>query len=248
MRSDLRQKFPDVIDHGLRGLYHSAELTFVKGASLKPSAIPAELAELTCTTDGQSLTLSTRRFHGACFSSLTIAAISSAQRLRSLTVIGLPQPGSPGPVLGIDIIALRGQISLLAIDLSPTDLDFWESHCRQPLEQLAAGLNGATVPRKLPAFSADSFSSLSVICGARVGQEAPVFDAIEIFLFDALQVAQQATKAAPSVAARDRRASWLLAEQRNRKEHEAFSRMFGPAIAARYLDDFLFGAEAGLHS
>lgn len=245
MRSTVNQKSYDSIDSGLRGLVHSAERTFLCGAELTPAAIPAGLARIDGSLDGQPLTLCTRRYHGAGFASLTVAAIHCAEQLRTLTVIGLPRRGSPGPVLGMDIIALHGQISLLAIDLSPTDPEFWEAHCRKRLEELAARIDAtALVWRKPPAFSAGTFSPLALICGVRAGLEPQVLAALESFLCEVPAITRQAESAAPSPAARDRLTSWLQAEQRNRKEHAALSRMFGAELAARYLDGFLFSTEA----
>lgn len=248
MRSSLIQKSADVIDLGLRELLCKCEQTLVQGCPLVPCPIPDGLAALEGNLNDQTLILRTRRYHGAQFSAFTTATMSLAGQLRSLTIIGLPQPGSPAPVLGVDIIALHGQISLLAIDLSPTDLAFWESHCCGALDALAVKLEGATVPRKRPAFAVDTFSRLAMICGVRAGQELRSLSALGTFFDDVLKIAQHASQAALSTAARDRRASWLLAEQRNRKEHEALARIFGPSLAARYLDDFLFGGEAGVPS
>jgi hypothetical protein len=183
----------------------------------------------------------TQRYQGEQLAPLTVAMIEIDQQLCSLTVVGLPQLGSPGPVLGIDLIALRGSLSLVALDLAPMDPDFWSAHCSPLLTAVHTLAEPALVLRKRPEFAAEVFSSQALIAGARVGQEEVVVAAVELLLVRSAPLfGKTSLPHCPGAAPRLLR--WLAAERQNRKEHNALAHMFGAAFATEYLDRFLFGA------
>ena len=232
------------LDQWLRRLLRRAELLLADGAE-PPAEIPPELRQIEGYFDDKPIRLLTWRLRSPYFASLTLAALEAEGRLCSLTVIGLPQPGAPWPVLGMDIIALRGSISLLAIDLAPTDWSFWKAHCEGVLHQVRAAAAPALVLRKRPDFTAEAFSPLALIAGVRSGQEAPALAAAELLLERIAEILRSAALPQFSPVARERQSRWLAAERRNRKEHNALERMFGPALATHYLDDFLFRTDPG---
>ena len=184
----------------------------------------------------------TQRYRGAHLAPLTIAVLEQEQKLCSLTVIGLPRAGAPSPVLGIDLIALRGALSLVALDLAPLDTHFWSTHCSSILDAVHTLVAPALVPRKRPAFAADVFSPQALIGGTRVGQEETVFAAAELLLVRTAELLAQTSPATLCTKAEERLGRWLAAERHNRKEHNALSQMFGAAFATQYLDQFLFGS------
>jgi len=235
-----------VIDQGLRSLLASVEHSFVKETGMRSCRVPAQISEMKGVLDGSPLFLRTRRYRGIFFDSLTVAVLESAERLRSLTVIGLPPPGAPWPILGMDIIALRGSgISLVALDLAPTDLPLWETSCAPIMSDLHAQLKDAVVPRKRPEFTADAFSRLALIAGVRASREGAVFSAVETLLLRTIELLQRMPTIKYTNAAQERRERWLEAEKQNRKEHDALARLFGPAVAKNYLDGFLFASRTG---
>lgn len=228
------------VDHCLRRLLLSAQHTCRHDLQLAPCEFPAEFAKLEGWLDGKPVTLHSWRYGGAQFSTFTLAVLEVGQRLCSFTAVGLPAEGAPLPILGIDIIALRGAISLVALDLAPTDEAFWVAHCAQVLEGVLTDVKDAIVPRKRPSFTEGVFSPLAVIAGARSSCETVVIGAAEALLHGAASIVKSRREPSFSTAAQTRRELWLAAEKRNRKEHNALGKMFGAPIATRYLDQFLF--------
>lgn len=227
--------------------------------ALQPVALPSDLACAAGMLRGQAVRMYTQRFSGSGFLSLTVARIeTSPGRLCSLTVVGIPQPGAGLPILGMDLIGLSGSLSLVAVDLAPTDAQgdasTWHSDCAPLLRDLQRGTADALIPRKRPQFTVDTFSALSVIAGARNGTEEIVLRGLTTFVQQAsdLWLRKQAdcrahgaeTESPRSQAELDRIRRWMLAEQSNRKEHNALSAIFGADFAARYLHGFLFDPPA----
>lgn len=242
----------DYLSCGLKWL----DALIVQRLGLQEVAIPADLAAATGLLRGAPVVLRTRRYRGAGFAPLTLAHIENAQgRLCSLTVVGLPQPGSGLPILGMDLIALNGALSLVAVDLAPIHAQAWQTDCAPLLIDLQQQTAGSLIARKRPEFSVDTFSPLAVIAGARSGAERTVFCALvellqrvsdlwlrRLGLTTASEVSWEDPGQIHAEAESVRR--WLLAEQENRKEHSALAAIFGPDFAKRYLHGFLFSTAA----
>lgn len=235
---------------------------------LQSVAIAADMAQVDGILRGRAVRMTSQRYTGPGFAALTIACITTPTELTaapsgladapsrtagspeqavsvSLTVVGLPWPGSGLPILGMDLIALRGSLSLLAIDLAPTDHDLFQARCAPSLLRLQNRVAEAVVPRRPPAFTQGTFSSLALIAAARPGSEAVVFDAILRFIDEAAELACSAWPEPPDLYAATQRdeaaiARWLAAERQNRREHNALSQIFGEPFAERYLHGFLF--------
>lgn len=230
------------LDAGLRRLWHKACTQMVDELALLPVALPPTLARAEGTLGDRPVIMHTRRYQGAQLAPLTVAVLEIDQCLCSLTVIGLPPAGSPGPVLGIDLIALRGTLSLVAIDLSPLDESFWSAHCSSLLAAVHTLAAPALVPRKRPEFAAEVFSPQALIAGARAGEEEAVLAGVEFLLARIAPLFERAATQGPVPGADSRLHRWLAAERRNRKEHNALAQLFGATFAAEYLDRFLFGS------
>lgn len=230
-----------LIDRELRQLWDLVEDCVAPRLGLRSVALPPPLAIASGLLEGSVLTLRTQRYAGASGAALTLAAIATAKgRLCTLTVLGIPPQRANWPVLGIDLIALRGTLALVAVDLAPLDPAFWQRCCAPLLQALRTRTQDAVVPRKRPAFTVETFSPLAVIAGARAGGEVAVCAAIAQFLKETSMLLSGESRSAPSPSAQAARASWFAAEKQNRKEHDALSRIFGPRFAAYYLDEFLF--------
>lgn len=228
--------------------------------SLSPQriAIAPDLAQVHGVLRGTAVAMSTQRYRGPGFQSLTIACIAEshgdptpaidtpADDASTLTVVGLPWPASGLPVLGMDLIALRGSLSLVAIDLAPTDPDTWQGHAAPILTRLREQVADVVVPRRLPAFTEGVFSPLSLIVAARPGTEPTLFAAIRQFVDDVAALwhrrCQASPIALPTTQTEPAITRWLAAERQNRKEHNALSQIFGEPFAQRYLHSFLFAA------
>ena len=216
------------------------------GLGLEAAAMPVGLERMTGEVRGVPVMMTTRRAQGGRFAALTCATIRDAEGvLRSLTVIGMPAGGTPGPVLGIDLIGLGGALSLIAVDLAPVDGQVWEERAAAPLAGLHAALGEGAVARRWPEFAAEVFSPRAVIAGARRGAEAGLLAAVAGFVscLPGVYAPMAALPVARQVAADERVRAWRQAELRNRREHDALARIFGAGAAAAYLAA-LFGEEA----
>jgi hypothetical protein len=230
------------IDPGLRAVLAAAQ-RWIDAAKLDPAPLPGRLGELQGALGEANLRLSTRRHVGGGLAALTVAAIRDDQgRQRSATLIGLPDPATLAPVLGVDLIGFGGALSLVAVDLSPTDDEAWAGRAAPLLARLHAAVGDHGVPRRWPAFAAEVFSSQALIVGARRGAEGPVLAAVADFVADVAAVFRGPVTSEPErvAAAAARVVAWRRAELANRREHDALARIFGPADAADYLE-MLFG-------
>jgi len=239
---------PDPLDQGLHAALTAARQRLVLELELAERPLPAGLALLRGEARGLELELRTTCFMGHGFAALFIAEIvAQGGQRRSATVIGLPQRGALLPVLGVDLIALGGALSLAALDLAPTDDLFWQERAAPLLEACHARVAGHTVARRWPAFAHAAFSPLALIAAARPGAEQHVFAAAADLLVGVAQLARDAASApadpARAAHAYQRRLAWQAAERHNRREQDALTRLFGPDAAARYLHH-LFGAGA----
>lgn len=230
------------IDFGLRAVLAACQ-RWIDATGLDRVTLPGGLDALRGTLGERSLRLGTRRHVGGGFASLTVAAISDdEQQLRSATLIGLPDPATLAPVLGVDLIGFGGALSLVAVDLSPTDDRAWAAQAGPLLDRLHAAVAEHVVPRRWPAFAAEVFSSRALIAGVRRGEEAPVLAAIAEFVAEVAGVFAQPRVTDPQriAAAAARVSAWRRAELANRREHDALARIFGEVDAAAYLE-LLFG-------
>ncbi len=230
------------IDAGLRAVLAAAE-GWIAAAGLDRVALPGGLGELRGALGAATLQLGTRRHVGGGFAALTVAAIRDEQGLlRSATLIGLPEPATLAPVLGVDLIGFGGALSLVAVDLSPTDDAAWSGRAAALLARLHAAVGDHVVPRRWPAFAAEVFSPRALIVGVRRGAEAQVLAAVAEFVADVAAVFRGPHTTEPSrvAAVAARVLAWRRAELANRREHDALARIFGAADAADYLE-LLFG-------
>ncbi|HTN91863.1 MAG TPA: hypothetical protein VL242_49680, partial [Sorangium sp.] len=141
-----------------------------------------------------------------------------------------------------DLVAFGGRLSLVALDLSPTDAAFWQEHARPLLEAAHARAAAKLAPRRPPAFAEGALSPLALIAGVRPGAEGAAFDAAA-GLLDALRGLPALDPARPGErgeAAFRRNLALRRAELSNRKEADVLAAMFGRAFADRYLREHLF--------
>ena len=234
----------DAIAEGLSGVLTAAQ-AWAAALGLQASPLPAGLGALTGELRGAPVRMTTWRGQGGPFAALTIATIHGADgALASVTLIGLPAAGTPGPVLGVDLIGLGGALSLIAVDLAPIDRPHWEARAEAPLLRLQAALGEGAVARRWPSFAAEVFSPRAVIVGARRGAEAELLAAVAGFVaqLDGVYAPGPTLTAEAAEAAAERARAWRRAELRNRREHDALARIFGAATAEAYLAA-LFGGE-----
>ena len=137
--------------------------------------------------------------------------------------------------------SLGRALSLVAVDLAPTDREWWASQAAPRLERLHAITADAVVPRRWPEFAVEVFSPRALLVGVRRGREVEVLAGVAAFVAALADLAGESpADPAAASAAEARCRQWCLAERRNRREHDALARMFGEAVAAAYID-LVFG-------
>ncbi|MCB9756520.1 MAG: hypothetical protein H6713_41925 [Myxococcales bacterium] len=237
------------IQRGLHALLDAVGREYVDASSLRAVDIPARFATLDGRLGDRALRLVTQVFTGGAIERLTVAAMSTPPTsagpaaLVSCTVSALPVRGASLPILGLDYVALGGGLSLVAFDLSPTDVDTW-ADARNNIVDLSRRADIALRPRPRPEFVDQTFSPLAVF--ARADRDAAAF-ACELgvtLLTRHARLCEAPAWLAPTRArlADARVDQWCAAMRRNKKESRALQRIFGP-IAVDYLEDFLFTRE-----
>jgi hypothetical protein len=157
------------------------------------------------------------------------------------TVIALPADGFRHEVVGFDLIAFGGRLSLAAVDLAPLDDEHFAVHARPRLQRLHADASKWVVERRAPAFVKDTFSPDALIVAERQGTDGALLEAVTAFAKGLADFPTE--RAADESVARERKARWKRAMNQNRKEMEALSRLFGAAWVRDYVDEVLFPHE-----
>lgn len=228
----------DTLDAGLRAVQRAA-LDLVARLALAEVELPPDLRRLEGAIRGLPVAMPLRRFTGGAFAALTLATIVDRDdRLHAVTIIGTPADDSLAPILGVDLVALAGSLSLVAVDLAPTDDATWSAIAEPRLASLHRATKGRIVARRLPEFAAEVFSPRALLAGVHRGHTSAVLDAIAEFVVGLAPIFAPTSAADPTrrAAARDRGVRWRLAERRNRREHDALARIFGADPAAALID------------
>ncbi len=210
---------------------------------LRKVEIPADFAQLHGVLNEIPIKMQTCRYRSPGYESLSLSVLQDdAARPHAVTLIGLPVPGTPLPVIGLDAVALGARWSLLALDLAPTDTDYWEKRCASALEDMHCRLRKSMKMRRLPDFAQHSFSRLALIAAVHDGQEHLVAGEVAEFIrAQALPLLQEQIPATPhSDQAAQHNLAWRRAERANRKEQKALGRLFGEERARRLIEDILF--------
>ncbi|MEO0814212.1 MAG: hypothetical protein AAFY60_15225, partial [Myxococcota bacterium] len=197
--------------------------------------VPDALAHRVGYIGDEQVELRTRRFRGGALESLTFASISDTTGMcRSVTLIGFPTADSPLPILGVDLIAFRRHLSLVALDYAPTNFAYWNQTASPVLRHLRDWTESHLKARKRPEFTVDAFSDLAIISASPRGSEAIACEAATRLLSTYLNFARE-SMVWPSQPGDQTVAQWCEAERQNRKEHDALGRVFGSSFAESYL-------------
>ena len=240
----------------LRWLHDEVVAEFIADTGLKPLEVPPRFAYAQGSYGGIPVELHTRRYHGSSFSEFTVATMleafpsnqtepsRAAPLIRSLTLHGVPKKGMPQPILGVDLVSNEHGMPLIALDLSPVDLDFHAAQCEALLLAVRIAAEPGVIHRKWPQFAQSTYSSLALIAGTRPEGAEYAIAAATLLLRGAKPIYARAISAdaAPGqlIEYEKRRATWLEAQRQNRKELDALSRIFGADFSSRYHNEFLF--------
>ncbi len=234
------------IQRGLLALLSEVERAYVDALSLREVSISPRFETLAGGIGERRLLLETKVFTGGALERLTIAVMytpspaGAPPALVSCTVSALPAFGVALPILGLDYVALGSKLSLVAFDLSPTDIETW-SDARNNLIDLSRRADARLTARPRPQFVDQTFSPLAVF--ARADREfAELACGLGVTLLErhaGLCAAARPLPFARANAADTMVECWCGAMRRNKKESRALQRIFGP-VAVDYLEDFLF--------
>lgn len=234
----------DPIQRGLAALFEAVERHLVGELELSERAVPEEFTVLTGTVRGHAVRLESREFHGGTIARLTVATMLFPEtgRLLSCTVSAVPDADTGLPVLGLDYVALRGALSLVALDLSPLDGACWSRDVEPLLTPIHDQAADALEQRPRPPFLEGVFSPRAVFARADATRAA-LACGMGVRLVGGFSRLARARGTAPSPggaqAARIAQRRWNTAMRRNKKEVRALTAIFGP-VSRRYIDHFLF--------
>ena len=223
----------------------AAELaTFPQQLGLYPVAIPPEFAHAAGVIGEMPIVMETQRYAAPWLEHFTLAVLRDAHaQVLSVTVSAVPHC-CPLPILGLDYVAFRGMLSLVALDLCPTDQGFWQAYAAAPLAHIHLQAQGLTA-RKVPTFTRGIFSPHAVFAAARPGQESVALDLAQQLLTLYLELPRMSLADSEQADLLAMTLRWRLAMRQNKKEQQALARIFGEDYAHRYLDDFLFAVPRG---
>jgi Ferredoxin-dependent bilin reductase len=207
---------------------------------LKPVSVPESYRLLHGTLAGTQVQMLTHAFASEAYVRWVYVAMRESDTKESRnelakpitrTLVGLSRANAP--IVGMDVVAMKGRVSLFALDLAPAGgACAW----RAPLLVASKAHLTAWKDRPLPAFAHETFSPEAIIGAASEGEEQALLDCTAQ-LFNGLA---HSVNSSTGTADPDRINAWLASERKNRKERSALSRIFGEDTALGYFDEFLF--------
>jgi hypothetical protein len=214
--------------------------TLQNALNLEPVAVPEPYRLLRGTLGGVQVEMVTHAFASEAYARWVYVAMhetvngeSKQPKPMTRTLVGLPKTNVP--IVGMDAVAMKGRVSLFALDLAPAgDTNGW----RAPLLSASKEHLSAWKERPMPAFAHDTFSGEAIIGSVSEGEESALLACTD-HLFGGLASEVQSSS---GTADPGRVNAWLASERKNRKERNALSRIFGEETALAYFDEFLFRA------
>jgi hypothetical protein len=224
------------VDEGLRAVLDATVEALTPG--LESLELPPSLARRHGRWRDDELVLETQVWRGEGWERVVVARTVGPHGVVTATVIALPEDGFSHEVVGFDLIAFGGRLSLAAVDLAPLDDAHFAAHARPRLQKLHDAAARWVIERRSPAFAKDTFSPEALIVAERNGAAGALLDPVAEFARSLAGFpVQRAHDASPALERKDQ---WKRAMNQNRKEMEALSRLFGAAWVREYVDLVLF--------
>lgn len=157
----------DFIHQGLQKLAQKIE-DWLQMPGFEAQVVPEQFACLYSESFSPALMLKTYRFEHPALLHITWALLSERDSgaYRAITLYALPKPELALPILGLDYVGLGGMIPIAALDLAPTDDDFWQISVQPVLEMLHRE-HIDLIARKIPAFAEQVFSKKVLLMATR---------------------------------------------------------------------------------
>jgi hypothetical protein len=188
-----------------------------------------------CLKD-QAAVLSTNRWLDQNHGMLTYAVMQVAGNPVAITAVAVPGQKVATPILGFDLVAMGGSMSLVAADVIG-----FESHVTQVAEVMTRlDQNTAALPkRKTPEFAKAIFSSQALIAGAPGELAQIACDAVAQLVADWAQLPATVSSSAAGVTQR-----WCSAQCQNRREQKALGEIFGSSTIEKYMQSTMFAVNS----
>ena len=226
----------------IRKLSDAISRTWKNELALSGYQAPEDLGYVEGSLEGERLVIQNYCYQTPQFRKLHLELARIGKNLDILHCVMFPRPNFRLPILGIDIVAGRGQISAAIVDLSPVSRDR-----SLPLgypERLSS-LPPVTFsqPRELPAWG-KIFSDFCLFIRPVTPEEETAFlNRVTQYL----TIHVQQAKAAQPVDSIEEEAAILagqqhycLKQQQNDKTRRVLENAFGPEWADRYVRTMLF--------
>jgi len=232
--------FKSIISQGLGEVLAVGAHELAPALGLVETGVPARFAYVEGRLRGARVRMASRRFEGPEGGSLTLADLRAEgdERL-AMSIVGLPGRREVRPVLGVDVVAMGGTLSLVALDFSPLDENVWAEGGAQVLREVRAIAEQRILLRVTPDFLEDGVAPLSLVA-APPGTEAVAFQAaIHLLRGAGRLVMPSKVEEARCEAAWVRNLAWRRRQVTRRREWAALAHMFGKEFAWAYLEEFL---------
>jgi len=190
--------------------------------------------------NGRTLTMETRFSTGSGrLRRVHVARVTSddPDAASSLTLIAVPEAHLDGPLLGAELIAFRGRLTLVGLDVVPTVTPLRAPYVDR-LASIGAPLRrgGRERPRSAP------FTDHAVLLTPAAEDVHRVRDVVDGFAAAFGSVLAEAP-AAPSAKVIAAQRAWLEAMGDHMRELPALVKIFGADWTARYFDEAFFGTD-----
>ena len=226
----------------IRKLSDVIERTWKNELDLSPYQTPEDLGYVEGSLEGERLVIQNYCYQTPQFRKLHLELARIGKNLDILHCVMFPRPNFHLPILGIDIVAGRGQISAAIVDLSPVSSS---RTLPAPYPSKLSSLPPITFsqPRELPAWG-KIFSDFCLFVRPVTPEEEEAFlDRVTQYL----TIHVQQAKAAQPVGSIEEEAAILagqrhycLKQQQNDKTRRVLENAFGPEWADRYVRTMLF--------
>lgn len=240
--SSLSNSFREQQHPTIAKLATTIEQTWQRELMLSDYQAPADLGYVEGTLEGERLVIQNTCYQTPQFRKLHLELARIGSNLDILHCVMFPRPNYHLPILGIDIVAGRGQISAAIVDLSPVSRDrslppAYEAHLSNlpPIE--------FTQPRELPAWG-KIFSDFCLFVRPVTPQEENAFlSRVTQYLNVHCQLTQVAIPAGSieeeaAILAGQRH--YCSQQQKNDKTRRVLENAFGEEWADRYVRTMLF--------
>ena len=234
----------------IRKLSDVIERTWKSELELSDYQAPEDLGYVEGSLEGERLVIQNYCYQTPQFRKLHLELARIGKSLDILHCVMFPRPNFRLPILGIDIVAGRGQISAAIVDLSPVSSVGGaspEENRSLPViyEQKLSGLPPVefSQPRELPAWG-KIFSDYCLFVRPVTGEEEDAFlERVTQYLTIHVQQAKVATPVGSieeeaAILAGQRH--YCLKQQQNDKTRRVLENAFGAEWADRYVRTMLF--------